>query len=76
MSEGTGWDDDLWRAIRSHTALDTFGSPADIAAAAAYLASDDARFVTGSVMVVDGGLTARQLNIDEAIARQGRAKTE
>jgi NAD(P)-dependent dehydrogenase (short-subunit alcohol dehydrogenase family) len=76
MSASTGWDDALWTAIRSHTALGTFGSPADIAAAAAFLASDDARFVTGSVMVVDGGLTARQLNIDEAIARQGSAKAE
>jgi NAD(P)-dependent dehydrogenase (short-subunit alcohol dehydrogenase family) len=34
------------------------GRPADIAAAAAYLASDDARFVTGAALVVDGGLTA------------------
>lgn len=76
MSEGTGWDDDLWRAIRAHTALDTFGSPANIAAAAAFLASDDARFVTGSVMVVDGGLMARQLNIDEAIARQERSQPD
>jgi NAD(P)-dependent dehydrogenase (short-subunit alcohol dehydrogenase family) len=72
MSAKVGWDDELWTAIRSHTALDTFGTPADIAAAAAFLASDDARFVTGAVMVVDGGLTARQLNIDEAITRQRR----
>jgi NAD(P)-dependent dehydrogenase (short-subunit alcohol dehydrogenase family) len=34
------------------------GRPADIAAAALYLASDDARFVTGDALVVDGGLTA------------------
>jgi NAD(P)-dependent dehydrogenase (short-subunit alcohol dehydrogenase family) len=33
------------------------GQPEDIAAAAAYLASDDASFVTGSALVVDGGLT-------------------
>jgi NAD(P)-dependent dehydrogenase (short-subunit alcohol dehydrogenase family) len=72
MSATVGWDDELWTAIRTHTALDTFGTPADIAAATAFLASDDARFVTGAVMVVDGGLTARQLNIDEAITRQRR----
>lgn len=36
-----------------------FGSPDDIAAAAAYLASDDARFVTGTVLTVDGGWTVR-----------------
>jgi NAD(P)-dependent dehydrogenase (short-subunit alcohol dehydrogenase family) len=34
------------------------GRPEDIAAAALYLASDDARFVTGTAMVVDGALTA------------------
>ncbi|HEY2051164.1 MAG TPA: glucose 1-dehydrogenase [Caulobacteraceae bacterium] len=33
------------------------GQPEDIAAAAAYLASDDGRFVTGTHIVVDGGIT-------------------
>lgn len=35
------------------------GLPEDIAGAAAYLASDDARFVTGTVLTVDGGWTMR-----------------
>jgi NAD(P)-dependent dehydrogenase (short-subunit alcohol dehydrogenase family) len=35
------------------------GLPEDVAAAAAYLACDDARFVTGVVLPVDGGWTAR-----------------
>ncbi len=35
------------------------GQPADIAAAIAYLASDDARFVTGAELRVDGGRLAR-----------------
>jgi NAD(P)-dependent dehydrogenase (short-subunit alcohol dehydrogenase family) len=34
------------------------GLPADIAAAVSFLASDDAAFITGHTMVVDGGLTA------------------
>lgn len=34
------------------------GQPAEIAGIALYLASDEASFVTGQVMVVDGGLTA------------------
>ena len=35
------------------------GDPEDIAAGIAYLASDDAKFVTGSELVIDGGYTAR-----------------
>jgi NAD(P)-dependent dehydrogenase (short-subunit alcohol dehydrogenase family) len=34
------------------------GQPAEIARAAVYLASDDAAFMTGSELVIDGGLTA------------------
>ena len=33
------------------------GRPEDIAAAVAYLASDDAAFVTGTHILIDGGLT-------------------
>jgi enoyl-[acyl-carrier-protein] reductase (NADH) len=33
------------------------GQPEDIAAAVAYLASDDAEFVTGAILNVDGGIT-------------------
>lgn len=36
-----------------------FGTADDVAAAALYLISDDARFVTGTVLPVDGGWTAR-----------------
>ncbi len=36
------------------------GLPEDVAAAAAFLASDDASFITGHALVVDGGLTAGQ----------------
>lgn len=39
------------------------GRPEDIAAAALFLASDDARFVTGEALVVDGGMTAVGGNI-------------
>lgn len=38
------------------------GRPEDIAAAAIYLASDDSRFMTGSALVIDGGLLANGAN--------------
>jgi NAD(P)-dependent dehydrogenase (short-subunit alcohol dehydrogenase family) len=45
-------------ALAADAARGRPGLPADIAAAVSYLASDDAAFVTGHTMVVDGGLTA------------------
>ncbi len=39
--------------------LGRMGEPDDIAWGAIYLASDEARFVTGSELVIDGGYTAR-----------------
>lgn len=38
--------------------LGRFGRPEEVAAAASFLASDDASFITGHAMLVDGGLTA------------------
>ncbi len=38
-------------------AMKRFGTPTDIAAAVAFLASDDAAYVTGQVLAVDGGMT-------------------
>jgi NAD(P)-dependent dehydrogenase (short-subunit alcohol dehydrogenase family) len=44
--------------LRDGHLLGRFGKPSEIAAAAAFLASEDASFVTGHALVVDGGFTA------------------
>ena len=44
------------QAILQNTPLERLGTPADVAAAVRYLASDAASFVTGEVLLVDGGL--------------------
>ena len=41
------------------TPMGRLGEPEEIAAAVAYLASDDAAFVTGLELYVDGGYIAR-----------------
>lgn len=46
------------RAILEHTPAGRFGTGEDLAGAAVWLASDAAEFVTGSVLVVDGGFNA------------------
>ncbi len=43
--------------IRSRMPLARFGDPSEIAAVAAFLASEDASFVTGHVYAADGGFT-------------------
>ena len=42
--------------IKAATPLGRFGSTDDIAAAVAFLASDEAAYITGQVLGVDGGL--------------------
>jgi NAD(P)-dependent dehydrogenase (short-subunit alcohol dehydrogenase family) len=46
-------------APKRFAAASTSFTPSDIAAGIAYLASDDAKFVTGSELVIEGGYTAR-----------------
>jgi len=48
----------LVERFNQRRALAGFSTPADVAAAVSFLASDDARFITGAILPVDGGITA------------------
>lgn len=55
------WDDNpsAREALATHVPLGRLGTTEDMAAACLFLLSDRAAFVTGTELVVDGGLTAR-----------------
>src|SRR6478735_4899273 len=52
-------DTAIWDGMTALTPMAHLGRPEDIAAGVAYLASDDAAFVTGLELYIDGGYMAR-----------------
>lgn len=48
--------DSVKEAATAQIPLKTFGETKDIAYAVAFLASDEARYITGQVLCVDGGM--------------------
>ena len=53
-------DEEAKKLLESTFPLHVIGEPEDISGAVAYLCSDDSKWVTGTVMMVDGGLSAKQ----------------
>ncbi|MEI7521394.1 MAG: SDR family oxidoreductase, partial [Thermoleophilia bacterium] len=51
-----GLPDDVREQLMSHTPLQRLGTPEDVAALVAFLCTDAAAFITGTVIPVDGGL--------------------
>jgi 2-keto-3-deoxy-L-fuconate dehydrogenase len=52
-----GGDDAVRRAFVDRQPMGRLGTPEEIAALAVYLASDEASFTTGTVQIIDGGLS-------------------
>lgn len=52
-------DDERSAAIVARTPMGRWGRPDDIGGAVAFLCSDAARFITGMIMPIDGGYTAK-----------------
>lgn len=61
LTEGTSAGEEFLRPMVERFPAGRFASPADIAAAVSYLVGDDAAYVHGTTLVVDGGALATRL---------------
>lgn len=52
-------DPEMAKSNAAMTYLGRLGTPEDMAAAVAYLGSDDASYVTGETLIVSGGMHSR-----------------
>ena len=56
----TGMNEEELKLRGSNVPLGRIGQPEDMVGAAVFLASEDARYITGQSIVVDGGMLAQQ----------------
>ncbi|MFL5005805.1 MAG: SDR family oxidoreductase, partial [Microvirga sp.] len=50
---------DSRKALEARQLLGRLGTPEEIAAGILFLASDESRFATGTILTIDGGMTAQ-----------------
>jgi NAD(P)-dependent dehydrogenase (short-subunit alcohol dehydrogenase family) len=70
LLKAVGSDKEAKRRILSRTPLGRIGTPEEVAGVAAFLASDDASYITGEIIYVDGGRLALNYTVpvdDEAL---------
>ncbi|MBA2712101.1 MAG: glucose 1-dehydrogenase [Rubrobacteraceae bacterium] len=63
-------DPDVFQRVARWYPLGRIGEPEDVAGAALFLASDEAAWITGAVLPVDGGLTAGNMQMMAEIVKE------
>jgi NAD(P)-dependent dehydrogenase (short-subunit alcohol dehydrogenase family) len=63
-------DPDIFERVAKWYPLGRIGDPEDVAGAALFLASDEAAWISGAVLPVDGGLTAGNMKMVQEILNQ------
>ena len=58
-------DDDAWRRREVHIPTGRLGTPGEVAEAVLFLASDESSWVTGTTLVVDGGISIAYTTPDD-----------
>ena len=69
LTEGILKDPAFRTAVENVAMLKRIGQPEEVSAAIAFLSMDVASFITGQVLVVDGGTTAQFFNAQEILSR-------